>query len=288
MTAFAERLDGRSAITVSAYVGQDLRDWRPGRDHRTTASATQQAGGGVLRDLSHELDYLLWLFGPWQRVAALGGSSGARQVDVDDHLDLLLQMTRSQTVHVHMDYLDRSGIRRIRVNLPEETIEADILGGRLTVNGKAHEYPSARDESYKSMHLAAIDGRGPICTLRRRARRHGSDRRQRTRPAVAHVGIGMRSICTICARGGSKGVVGKNARELLGKPLLAWTIEQAKADRAVRSDRIQQRLRSAVADGVAVGRRHRRQAPGRDGDRYRPENSRDTSLPRTGRSRAPG
>jgi CMP-N,N'-diacetyllegionaminic acid synthase len=38
----------------------------------------------------------------------------------------------------------------------------------------------------------------------------------------------MRSICTICARGGSKGVVGKNARELLGKPLLAWTIEQAK------------------------------------------------------------
>lgn len=38
----------------------------------------------------------------------------------------------------------------------------------------------------------------------------------------------MKSICTICARGGSKGVVGKNARELLGKPLLAWTIEQAR------------------------------------------------------------
>lgn len=165
MTAFAELLGGRSAITVSAYVGQDLRDWRPGRDHRTTASATQQAGGGVLRDLSHELDYLLWLFGPWQRVAALGGSSGARQVDVDDHLDLLLQMTLSQTVHVHMDYLDRSGIRRIRVNLREETIEADVLGGRLTVNGKAHEYPGARDESYKSMHLAAIEGHAPICTF---------------------------------------------------------------------------------------------------------------------------
>jgi len=38
----------------------------------------------------------------------------------------------------------------------------------------------------------------------------------------------MKSICTMCARGGSKGVVGKNARELLGKPLLAWSIEQAK------------------------------------------------------------
>jgi N-acylneuraminate cytidylyltransferase/CMP-N,N'-diacetyllegionaminic acid synthase len=39
---------------------------------------------------------------------------------------------------------------------------------------------------------------------------------------------GMTLICTICARGGSKGVVGKNVRELLGKPLLAWTIEQAR------------------------------------------------------------
>ena len=38
----------------------------------------------------------------------------------------------------------------------------------------------------------------------------------------------MTLICTICARGGSKGVVGKNVRELLGKPLLAWTIEQAR------------------------------------------------------------
>lgn len=38
----------------------------------------------------------------------------------------------------------------------------------------------------------------------------------------------MKSLCTICARGGSKGVVGKNVRELLGKPLLAWSIEQAK------------------------------------------------------------
>jgi N-acylneuraminate cytidylyltransferase/CMP-N,N'-diacetyllegionaminic acid synthase len=38
----------------------------------------------------------------------------------------------------------------------------------------------------------------------------------------------MSLICTICARGGSKGVVGKNARDLLGKPMLAWSIAQAR------------------------------------------------------------
>ena len=35
------------------------------------------------------------------------------------------------------------------------------------------------------------------------------------------------NIITICARGGSTGVPGKNIRELCGKPLIGWTIEQA-------------------------------------------------------------
>lgn len=39
----------------------------------------------------------------------------------------------------------------------------------------------------------------------------------------------MKRLCTICARGGSKGVKNKNIRELLGKPLLAHSIMQAKA-----------------------------------------------------------
>ena len=37
----------------------------------------------------------------------------------------------------------------------------------------------------------------------------------------------MNITCVIGARGGSKGVLGKNARMLLGKPLIAWSIEQA-------------------------------------------------------------
>ena len=39
---------------------------------------------------------------------------------------------------------------------------------------------------------------------------------------------GKKVLCTICARGGSKGVKNKNIRLLCGKPLIAHTIEQAK------------------------------------------------------------
>lgn len=37
----------------------------------------------------------------------------------------------------------------------------------------------------------------------------------------------MNVVCVIGARGGSKGVAGKNIRTLLGKPLIGWSIEQA-------------------------------------------------------------
>lgn len=63
-------------------------------------------------------------------------------------------------------------------------------------------------------------------------------------------------LATICARSGSKGVPGKNIRPLLGKPLLAYTIESAQASPIIghivvstNSDEI-----AAVAEtyGVAV------------------------------------
>lgn len=40
---------------------------------------------------------------------------------------------------------------------------------------------------------------------------------------------GKSIVLTICARGGSKGIPGKNIKPVLGKPLIGYTIEQAKA-----------------------------------------------------------
>lgn len=42
------------------------------------------------------------------------------------------------------------------------------------------------------------------------------------------MGDAVTRLCTICARGGSKGVPGKNLRMVMGRPLLAWSILQAK------------------------------------------------------------
>ncbi len=45
----------------------------------------------------------------------------------------------------------------------------------------------------------------------------------------------MRICCIIPARGGSKGVANKNIRDIAGKPLIAWSIEEAIATKAINA-----------------------------------------------------
>ena len=69
---------------------------------------------------------------------------------------------------------------------------------------------------------------------------------------------GKRILAIIPARGGSKGLPGKNIKELHGKPLVCWSIEQALASQYI--DRIFLSTESAeIADickercGIEVG-----------------------------------
>lgn len=68
---------------------------------------------------------------------------------------------------------------------------------------------------------------------------------------------GKRIVATINARGGSKGVPGKNIRDLGGLPLIAWTIREAR--RSAMIDRV---IVSSDDEGIlAVARSHGADTP---------------------------
>jgi N-acylneuraminate cytidylyltransferase len=68
---------------------------------------------------------------------------------------------------------------------------------------------------------------------------------------------GLRVLALVTARGGSKGLPGKNIAPLGGRPLIAWTIEAALASRHV--DRVV--LSSDDAAIIEAARRHGAEAP---------------------------
>ena len=78
-----EGLVGNS-LSVRCAVGQYLPSWRPKKDYRESVSARSELGGGVLLELSHEIDYLRWIFGEvdWVRATLLRQSE--LEIDVED------------------------------------------------------------------------------------------------------------------------------------------------------------------------------------------------------------
>ncbi len=77
-------------LSVRCEVGQYLPSWRPGTDYRQGVSANKNLGGGVLLELSHELDYLRWIFGEINWVSAWSGRQSSLEIDVEDSVHLTL------------------------------------------------------------------------------------------------------------------------------------------------------------------------------------------------------
>ncbi len=136
MERLRAELVGQSVITVLAYVGQYLPSWRPARDYRESYSAKRAEGGGVLRDLSHELDFLRWLFGSATNLVALGGHLSPLEIDVEDSVTVLMETTRVPKITVEMNYLDRPLSRYVVVNGTEHTWHLDLKNARLCRDGE--------------------------------------------------------------------------------------------------------------------------------------------------------
>jgi len=157
MARLRELLENELILTAQIYVGQYLPLWRPGRDYRQVYSASTQNGGGVLRDLSHELDLINWLFGNWNSLAAVGGHYSSLEISSDDSYALLMKMERCPVVSLQVNYLDRVGRRSLLINTDAHTIEVDFSTGYLAVDGQREPHPAERDQTYREMHRAFLN-----------------------------------------------------------------------------------------------------------------------------------
>ena len=153
-------------VSANIYVGSYLPEWRPNTDYRQSYSARKDQGGGVLRDLSHELDYALWLFGPWQRLTASGGHLSSLEINSDDAYTLLMETSRCPLVSIHLNYLDRVPRREIIVNTDQHTVQVNLINNTITIDGVQKSVTVARDDTYRAEQQAMLSSNTEgLCTL---------------------------------------------------------------------------------------------------------------------------
>jgi predicted dehydrogenase len=118
-------------LSARAEVGQYLPDWRPGSDYRQSVSARSELGGGVLLELSHELDYVRWLVGEVETVSAHIGHLSNLETDVEDMAEIILQFDRGAIGSVHLDMTQRVATRTCRIIGTEGTLVWDGMSHQV-------------------------------------------------------------------------------------------------------------------------------------------------------------
>jgi predicted dehydrogenase len=89
-----------------AHFGNYLPNMRPGTDYRRNYSAVPEEGGIIL-DAIHELDYLIWLFGPALSVCCETGQLGDLDAPIQDYAGLLMHHAHGVRSEIHIDYLQQ-------------------------------------------------------------------------------------------------------------------------------------------------------------------------------------
>ena len=146
--------------SVRCEIGQYLPSWRQGGDYRTGVSARKALGGGALLELSHEIDYLCWIFGriDWVRAALLRQSD--LDIDVEDSAHLLLGFEPATHGHqlvatLNMDFIRHDTTRSCVAIGSEGSLRWNALTGCVDFFGRGatgwetiYLHSHQRDESY--------------------------------------------------------------------------------------------------------------------------------------------
>ena len=162
MQLIKKKITSKKPWNIQIFCGSYLPDWRPGRDYRTTTSAKKETGGGVLLDISHELDYVHWLAGTIDLEHVKSEKVSDLEIETDDFLLLYGKSENAAHVHISLNYFTRKPIRQLIIDGEGIGIQADLIANTLSVC--EHNEPSEfswpvlkRNDTYLAQHSAIIN-----------------------------------------------------------------------------------------------------------------------------------
>jgi len=158
-----EYLQNKKTIYVQVNCGSYLPNWRPSSDYTKCYSAKKDLGGGVLLDLSHELDYIQWLFGALIEIKSYQMHISSLKINSDDLVSLIAKTCNNTIVNLSLDYFSKIAKRTILVHTNDETIDIDVMNNSMVIIDSDNKKIECsldsleRNEIFKKMHKSILN-----------------------------------------------------------------------------------------------------------------------------------
>lgn len=120
----------KKTIMARIWSTSYLPDWRKGVDYTKVYSAQKKMGGGVTRDLIHEWDYAIDLFGTPQKVFQATGHVSNLKMDCED-VALYIAKYPEMLLEMHLDYIGQKTERILQIFTNQERIDVDLINNTI-------------------------------------------------------------------------------------------------------------------------------------------------------------
>ncbi|WP_291953032.1 gfo/Idh/MocA family oxidoreductase [Campylobacter sp.] len=148
--------------------GSYLPNWREG-DYTKNYSAKKELGGGVLLDLSHEIDLAFYFFNDLTLLYSQRLKLSELKINSDDFSFLSLQSKRS-LIHIELDYFSKFIQRKIIFHSNQISYEANLIENTLKIYDKNHKVETQNFQNdtintLKNLHINVAKKSKDLCDI---------------------------------------------------------------------------------------------------------------------------
>ena len=158
-----DKIKQNEIFSVSIFCNSFLPKWRKNIDYFNSYSSSKKRGGGVLLDLSHEIDYLQWLFGRVSKIEYKKVKRVSNLKIKSEDIAQVIGKIKQINFYLNLTYFSRFEERRIIIDGKKETIIGDLINCNIKIisnnNLKTIKFKNNINQTYIDQHLAILSNR---------------------------------------------------------------------------------------------------------------------------------
>ena len=116
-------------IYLRAVSSSYLPKWRPDQNYKKSYSASLKLGGGVILDLSHEIDYINYLLGSINNISGQFDRLTDLTIDSEDYANILVQSNNQLQANIHINFASHCKNRMIVADFNDFSLQCDLING---------------------------------------------------------------------------------------------------------------------------------------------------------------
>ncbi len=121
-----EIASNKKILNLQVSCNSFLPAWR-NTEYKKSYSSQKRLGGGVLLDLSHELDYILWIFKNVSVNYSKIEKNSKLNINSEDHASVLGKISNEGILHLNLSYFSRISNRKILLDCNDFSFEGDLI-----------------------------------------------------------------------------------------------------------------------------------------------------------------